>query len=366
MGVIGRRVVPTTAVASAFVAWTLVAWTLVASTLVASTLAAPLPAAGDIVRQDTQEWLTVADQRITESSGLAAGQAPQRLLWTHNDSGDGPILYGLDRSGAVVSTVRIDGVSAVDWEGLASGTGSDGAPSLVVGDIGDNGGVRDVIQIHVVPEPTVTGDQVVTATTYTLRYPNGPRDAETLLVHPDTGQILVVEKSFGRSGVFAVPTDAQPGVLATLRRVGSVSGYFTDGDFLADGRAVLRTYGDALVYDDFDGSAPQPLDLPPARQGETLAAHWDQRSVLAGSEGVGTTIYRVRVPPAEQPLSTPSGADPQQPEEPNPAVEPESATQETASEQGSLRTSVEAAAPWLVVLAVSLTGLAIAIRARRS
>ena len=85
-----------------------------------------------------------------------------------------------------------------------------GAVEVLVGDIGDNAGVRDSVRLLRVP--VGRGDRHVTPTTYDVVYPDGAQDAETLLVHPVTGRVLIVTK-----GVFGGKVMAAPRRLSTER-----------------------------------------------------------------------------------------------------------------------------------------------------
>src|SRR5687768_8026461 len=61
------------------------------------------------------------DPAIKESSGLVASRSTPGLYWTHNDSGDGPFIYGFDSRGARKGVWRVAGTSARDWEDIAAG-----------------------------------------------------------------------------------------------------------------------------------------------------------------------------------------------------------------------------------------------------
>ncbi len=154
----------------------------------------------------------LADRAITESSGVVASRRTGgRLLWTHNDSGDGPFVYAFGPHGEKRGTFRLRGVDTVtDCEDIAIGPGPQaGVPYLYLGDIGDNTGVRTAVShvctVYRVPEPSVPpsarastqAHPVLTAATEAFRYvyPDGPHNAETLLVHPRTGRIYVVAKN---------------------------------------------------------------------------------------------------------------------------------------------------------------------------
>ena len=234
----------------------------------------------------------VVDQRVTESSGLAVGRD---LVWTHNDSGDGPRLIGLDRSCRVRTELTLAGTDARDWEDLAVA-----ADALWVADTGDNRGVRDRgVLVHRVAEPTTTGALRAAPRSFRLRYEDGPRDAEALLVHPLTRELVVVEKQpFGAAGVYVAPQPLAPG---SLRRVGEVGvGAVTGGSVSPRGdRVVLRTYVAAyewVVADDLASAlagTPTRTELPPSAQGEGIAYDTDGRSWLLSTEGEGAPLQRV-------------------------------------------------------------------------
>lgn len=226
---------------------------------------------------------TFTDERITESSGLARSAG---LLWTVNDSGDGPLLYGVDpRTGRTVRERVFSDQDPVDVEGLAAGP--DG--SLWVADVGDNRRSRGAVTVH---EVRRTGE----VRHFELAYPDGPHDAETVLVHPRTGRLLVVTKvPFGGGSVYRAPGRLQQGQVHRLRRVASAPGLVTDGAFTPDGRhVVLRDYGRATVhrFPGFDQVGAFPL--PRQEQGEGLTVVG--RRVWVSSEGSGSRVLSVRLP----------------------------------------------------------------------
>src|SRR4051794_22617147 len=150
-------------------------------------LAAPAPASAD------DGGFTVKDPRITESSGLAASRLHPGIYWTHNDSDDGPYVYAVDgRTGKTVATLTLRGIGTPrDVEAVSVGPGNE----IYLGDIGDNfGGRWPYVWIYKLPEPKVLKDQTIRATQYVVKYADGPRDAESLLVHPKTGRVYIIDK----------------------------------------------------------------------------------------------------------------------------------------------------------------------------
>ena len=260
---------------------------------------------------------TLRDSRVAESSGLVVARRDPSVLWTHNDSGNSPLLYAIDRNGSTVATARVGGVANVDWEALAPLTARDGSPLLAIGDLGDNNHVRSGVEIDVVPEPSSAGSGRVTPVRVIhLRYPQGAADAEALLADPRDGRLYVVTKGLFSSTIYAVPAQAWPGtagtgrsVSAILHPVGKVSlTLVTDGAVLPDGRVLLRTYGSlallaplATPADPYGTPASlEPLatmSLPAQRQGEGLAvADAAAGTLLLSSEGIGESVLRLSVP----------------------------------------------------------------------
>lgn len=242
-------------------------------------VAADEPLVGDPV-------FSYTDQRIDESSGLVARDG---LVVTVNDSGDSNRIFTVDpATGRTVGVTSWQG-EAVDIEALAPA----GKGRVWVGDIGDNNAARDSVTIARVPFGR--GDRTVTAPTYELVYPDGAHDAESLLVDPATGQVLVVAKEFaGR--VYAAPSRLDPDRPNRLTEVGRALGLATDGTFLPDGRHLLvRNYGQAAVYAWPDLDRLATVDLPRQPQGEAIAVA-ESGEILIGTEGAGSQVLRIELP----------------------------------------------------------------------
>jgi hypothetical protein len=246
----------------------------------------------------TRQFADVQDRALREASALAASQRWPGIYWTLNDSGNSPTVFGIDEQGQSRGTFRVDKAENVDWEAMQVGPGSDGGSALYIGDIGDNHRERREIVIYRIPEPDLqpagsraTNDRTSQAEAFKLQYPDGPRDAEGLLVHPQTGEMLIVTKEIpGRAGVYRVPLPVDVRRTVKVERVAEVDmgrvgvkiDVVTDATVAADGRRVtVRTYGSALEYDVPDG-AP-------------LASIWEQIPLVArlddGPQAEGIT-YR--------------------------------------------------------------------------
>jgi hypothetical protein len=254
---------------------------------------------------------TVSDPRITEASGLAASRLHPGVYWTHNDSGDGPYVYAVDSAtGKVVARVAMRGVHPRDVEAISVGPDGD----LYVGDIGDNlDGAWKEVWIYRFPEPKELGDRSVAVTRYTVRYDQGPRNAEAMMVQPTTGRVYIASKKQSGGGLYEGPAELSAHGVNVFRRIADVP-WVTDGAFSPDGsRLVLRGYFWSAEYR-WAGGAPSriaDLDLPAQPQGEGVTFTADGRALMYGSEGRDSKVWRVPLTDSQ----LPDGVSPLTPKE---------------------------------------------------
>jgi hypothetical protein len=270
---------------------------------VASAVAPAVTALVLAVANPGQVVLTLQDPTIEESSGLAVSQRHDGVLWTHNDGGAVAQVLAVDRTGQTVARVTLAGIDPYDPEALAPGTGPDGEPVLYLGDIGDNDRDRPDVSVFRFDEPEDLTDQTVGAQWYRFTYPDGPHDAEALLVDPQ-GRLLVATKGISGQGLYRAPRRlvTQDQGTNRLTRIAGVPTLVTDGAYLPDGRFVLRTYSAAFVYDR-PGHQVAVEELPGQLQGESVAVDGDR--LLIGSEGAHSEVLAVPVPGPSAP--TPAG-----------------------------------------------------------
>ena len=82
---------------------------------------------------------------------------------------------------------------------------------------------------------------------YDFRYPDGPHNAETLLVN-DSGRLFIVTKD-KEGAVYAAPRKPDRQGVNELKKVGSAPTDVTDGTFLPGGdRIALLTYTSIEVH----------------------------------------------------------------------------------------------------------------------
>jgi hypothetical protein len=242
---------------------------------------------------------TVRSPALDELSGIVASRSRPGTYWVVNDSGGGPRIYAIGLTGRLLQAVRIRAAPTLDWEDLALGPGpSPGVDYLYAADIGDNDAVRRQVELARVPEPA-PGQTAARATRILLHYPDGPRDAEALLVDPRRGTIVVVTKAIGGARVSEAPAGG-----GRLRRVGSVSTLAPVTGASVSGRGdvvALRTYLSVLVWRRAPGT---PLAAafagractapsPPERQGEAVAIAANGNRLVTVGEGRHPPIYAI-------------------------------------------------------------------------
>ncbi|MGY6499625.1 MAG: hypothetical protein ACXIVQ_01805 [Acidimicrobiales bacterium] len=258
-----------------------------------------------------RSFASVADVELAEISGAVVGRHSPDILWVHQDSGHPAVLTALDRDdGSTVGTWRIEGPDPTDWEDIALATDPGGEPWLFVGDIGDNRGIRDHVEVVRVREPrrADTGGVLSGAERMQLVSPLDPTDAEALLVDQRSGDIVVVTKSIsGAAHVLVAPGGAwaPDGARLDMIHAGTIERGFTQavlaGDVAADGSViVLRTPTTVLWWERDAGAsvAETILETDPCRSpsvfdplGEAVALTPEGGYILLG-EAPGAPMHR--------------------------------------------------------------------------
>ena len=259
---------------------------------------------------------TVESGSINEASGIAASFSNPGVLWVHNDSGDSARAFAMNTAGDHLGIYNIAGVGATDWEDIAVGPGPAAGDSyLYFGDIGDNDAVRSSIQVHRVLEPTVISDQspvttsLAGAETITLLYPDGARDAETLLVDPANGDIYIISKRDFTPRVYRAAYPQSTASPITMDYLGPLPwsfGFPVGGAISPDGDEIVVRGGEVLsngaslwnrspgqsVFDALSGSRVT-VPSPSEPQGEAITFDRRGDGYYTVSEGVNQPIYYI-------------------------------------------------------------------------
>lgn len=275
------------------------------------------PAAGD-----ARVSGLMLDSQLSEISGLAVSNRHDDTLWMHDDGGNPPRLFAVDRDGGRVATFRVEGVPKTDWEDIAAFR-ADGRDWLMLADTGDNGGLRRTLQLHVIEEPaTLENARLKPAWSIVFRWPDGPRDCEAVAVDQRRNEVLLISKRRQPPELFRLPLRPQVDPPEVAERIGRLrmpaalapqsgtderaplSAQVTAASISPDGRRLaVLTYRYLLIYakataEDWAKAVARPprvLTLPWLPQAEAMGWDRDGRHVFVTGEFVPAPLYRIDV-----------------------------------------------------------------------
>ncbi|MFC1651057.1 hypothetical protein ACFL2X_05760 [Candidatus Latescibacterota bacterium] len=238
---------------------------------------------------------------INEASGIAASRKNKGVLWTHNDSGDLARIFAFDTEGKHLGIFNLNGVSSRDWEDIAVGPGPlKGEHYIYIGEIGDNNARYNLKHIYRVIEPDIitsgvpSNTSIATFDRITYSYPDGNRDAETLMVDPRTSDIYIVSKRENRVKVYRLPYPQPTNETITPEHVATLDLSNTNGgDISSSGSEILiKTYTNIYYWrraesqDLWRAFDTKPLVVPyiPEPQGEAVTWKPDSSGYYTISE----------------------------------------------------------------------------------
>ena len=255
----------------------------------------------------------IENRKITENSGIAASPCQTDVLWTHNDSGDSARIFAINTKGETLAEFRVKSAKNYDWEDISVFKNERGECFLYIGDIGNNDRLRGEFEIYRVREPNITANKLqVTENAETIKftYPEFRHDAETLMIHPKTGDIYILTKRLsGASGVYKLAANFNLKKVNTLEKITDLTvpavpnGFITGGDISPDGRRVILCdyFGayelllpdDAKNFDEIWNEKPLKIELGERKQGEAITYSADGNSIFATSEKRNSPLIEV-------------------------------------------------------------------------
>ena len=280
---------------------------------------------GEAVRAASATFTGNIPRQIRESSGVAVSREHAGVLWSHNDSGNDPILYAIDIQGRLLASFEVGNASLRDWEDVSLSpcpvSLSVQKDCLYLGDIGDNQRRRSSYAIYIIPEPdpfladSTRVGRIAEIRSVDFVYPDEPHDAEAMAVSSD-GDVTIVTK--GRNGLvqmFVLTRDAvaraiETGLQVTIESAGSLpiepvfplgrvvtgAAYSPSGVTLA-----VRTYTEIFLFTKHSDGSLTPPDaacfLGFIEPGGEAVDFIDEETMVLTSEWSGGqegTIYRVR------------------------------------------------------------------------
>ncbi|RWY55527.1 hypothetical protein [Mucilaginibacter gilvus] len=260
------------------------------------------------------------DKEMDEISGIAASTLNKGFYYVHNDSGDTSRFFAITPDGKLHTTIYYKGhkqhLGAIDVEDIDVGPGPVPGKSYVyVGDIGDNGSSRKFITVYRAEEKKEWGKDSLANTVpvpINLKYPDGAKDAEAMMIDPIEKLIYIVTKRYDTVGVYTYPLKYRNDdtVTMTLRTKLYFKGikpfkWITAGDISKDGMTILLKSYEKVYYWQRQPNEPAwramqrpPRELPykQEKQGEAIGFTPDSKGYYTTSEGVFAPIYYYEIP----------------------------------------------------------------------
>ena len=263
------------------------------------------------------------DRRLDEASGLQWLSFGTMLV--HNDEKNR--VFAVDVAGRHLGSFKLEGAKNRDWEDLARVSGPNG-PLLVMADVGDNQARRDSVQLYFFAEPVPEKLDKDARVVHRLdvRYPDGPRDAESVAYDPSSRHLLIMSKRDVPPRLYRIPIEEALNADETVARfAGTVPGFRpptrrdlflnpsrgrwvsqpTGMDISPDGRvAAVITYRSLYLFYRAEGQdwaeafRTQPLEYvgPPGTREEAVTFSRDGKSVFVTTEGRPAPVHRLVLP----------------------------------------------------------------------
>ena len=159
---------------------------------------------------DEPHWVgSINTTKITEASGIAVSRINPGVLYTHNDGNAGKI-FAITTDAQLLAT--FDPSKTVDdTEDIAIGPGpTPGTSYIYFGDLGSNTASRDKVRVLRMPEPTVdlswaqnpVSRNLNNVEVFSLAYPDGKYNAETLMIVGNLGELFIVTKQTALARIY--------------------------------------------------------------------------------------------------------------------------------------------------------------------
>jgi len=253
---------------------------------------------------------------LREVSGMAASRIHPNTFYVHNDSGDTSRFFAVNEKGELKGTYYFEGdevsfLGVNDCEDITIGSGPDkGKEYIYLADIGDNAARRSEIRIFRMEEPDADSgvEKTVSSQMFTLTYPNGAQDAETIMIDPIERLLYIVSKRQDSVIVYTAPLNLNDKKTYTLHEGCKLyfegkkkDKWIVSGSISRDGKQVMLKSMKKVYYWQRQGGESiyktmqrTPLELSYTQHGqeEAICFSPDGKSYFITGEGEHAGIYQ--------------------------------------------------------------------------
>jgi hypothetical protein len=193
----------------------------------------------------------ILPETIQETSGIIRYN---NLIWTFNDSGGKPEIYGFNLSNdSIAQTIRVKDAINEDWEDIAQDENY-----IYLGDFGNNQGARDSLVVYKIAKAAIPqhGNASVTSEKIVFSYPGyepvkvptswSAFDCEAFVVSKETLFLFSKDWTNGTSTVYSLPAKAGKYQAKKLNKW-NTEGLVTGAD-LQDNKLILIGYSSFVPF----------------------------------------------------------------------------------------------------------------------
>ncbi len=235
-------------------------------------------------------------KRMQEASGLVASINNQGMFWTHNDSGNDPEIFLIDKTGKLMCIVHLPDIKNRDWEDITIGAGPEkNKRYLYIGDIGDNKAIHDHKFIYRLEEPVI--NKAITDTTLKniaeikFKLSDGARDTESLILDPQTHDLYIFSKREAHVNLYKLSQPFSTDDTMTAERVLEKLPFtmIVAADISPDGNEILAKNYDRIYY--WKRRTGEKLEDAIARPAQELAYKAEPQGEAIAFDRIGKGFY---------------------------------------------------------------------------
>jgi len=259
----------------------------------------------------------LARNTLYEQSGIASSKLNSGVFYVHEDSGNANQVYLINATGDDLGYFTLTTATNRDWEDITIGPGPVAGKSYVyVAEIGDNDAKYSSVFVYRFLEPDLTGKtfpvviDIAQIDKIELIYPGGARNAESILIDPQTKDIYIASKESNLANIYKAAYPQSNITSTVLEPIDQLPmNKATSGGISADGTEIVLKNKEQIWYWKHDLSktigqtlleTPQLAPYVPEYQGEGIcfaadgSGYFTNTEVLKGGANPPTISYYKR------------------------------------------------------------------------